>query len=128
VDLLRLDVAIEDVSRAFDEYNFSEARRRCIASSWGEFCDWYLEASKAALGSPIGCRQKATPGISRRLRREDKHARRDGLRARAHAALVHPFLPFITEELWHGLGFNADCRGAGDETIMYARWPKAARR
>nr|MBA2431930.1 class I tRNA ligase family protein [Chthoniobacterales bacterium] len=39
--------------------------------------------------------------------------------------LFHPYLPFITEELWHGLGFNADLpEGQGDQTIMFARWPQ----
>jgi valyl-tRNA synthetase len=39
--------------------------------------------------------------------------------------LFHPFLPFITEDLWHGLGYNQDLpAGQGGDTIMSARWPK----
>ena len=39
--------------------------------------------------------------------------------------LFHPFLPFITEELWHGLGFNADLPAdQGAHTIQFARWPQ----
>ena len=40
--------------------------------------------------------------------------------------LFHPFLPFITEELWHGMGYAADMpEGQGGQTIMFAPWPKA---
>ena len=39
--------------------------------------------------------------------------------------LFHPFLPFITEELWHGMGFNRDLpENQGGKTIMFASWPK----
>ena len=39
--------------------------------------------------------------------------------------MLHPFLPFITEELWHGMGYAEDMpEGQGGQSIMYAPWPK----
>ncbi|MGI8957808.1 MAG: class I tRNA ligase family protein, partial [Chthoniobacterales bacterium] len=49
--LLRLDAAIRAVTQALEEYNFSEAAQALYRFFWSEFCDWYLEASKASLGS-----------------------------------------------------------------------------
>ncbi len=124
--LLRLDVAIEEVSRAFDEYNFSEAAQALYRFFWGEFCDWYLEASKAALGSPIALPTNGDAGYlpPPSAQKVNTLAMLDFVLAHT-LRLFHPFLPFITEELWHGLGFNADLpAGQGAETIMYARWPK----
>ena len=48
--LLRLDAAIREVTDALDEYNFSDAAQALYRFFWSEYCDWYLEASKAALG------------------------------------------------------------------------------
>ncbi|HAO65534.1 MAG TPA: hypothetical protein DCR17_02445, partial [Verrucomicrobiales bacterium] len=40
--------------------------------------------------------------------------------------LFHPFLPFITEEIWNGMGFNGDLpKDQGGQTISFANWPKA---
>ena len=114
--LLRLDAAIRAVTQALDEYNFSEAAQALYRFFWSEYCDWYLEASKAALGQP-----DAKPPSSRKA---NTLAVIDFVLGHA-LRLFHPFLPFITEELWHGLGFNADLPDdQGEKTIQFARWPQ----
>jgi valyl-tRNA synthetase len=124
--LLRLDAAIQEVSRALEEYNFSQGAQRLYDFFWGEFCDWYLEASKAALGSPIAL---PTNGDAGHLpppspQKTNTLAVIDFVLAHT-LRLFHPYMPFITEELWHGLGFNADLpEGQGGRTIMFARWPQ----
>jgi len=110
--LLRLDEAIVEVSSALDEYRFSDAASGLYRFFWNEFCDWYLEASKASFTS------------SDEARKANSLAVIDFVLAHA-LRLFHPFLPFITEELWHGLGFNADLPDPqGGKTIMFAHWPK----
>ena len=109
--LLRLDAAIREVSLALDEYRFSDAAQTLYRFFWNEYCDWYLEASKAAL-------QAADPA-----RKANTLAVLDFVLAHT-LRLFHPFLPFISEELWHGLGFHVDLPAdQGGETIMFARWP-----
>ena len=110
--LLRLDQAIREVSDALATYNFATAMQTLYRFFWSEFCDWYLEASKAAFSSPDAARKASTLAVidfvlSHTLR------------------LFHPFLPFITEELWHGLGYSADLpENQGGKTIMFANWPR----
>ena len=114
--LLRLDAAIRAVTQALDEYNFSEAAQALYRFFWSEYCDWYLEASKAALGLP-----DAEPPSARKA---NTLAVIDFVLGHT-LRLFHPFLPFITEELWHGLGFNADLPAdQGANTIQFARWPQ----
>jgi valyl-tRNA synthetase len=113
--LLRLDHAIRAVTVALEDYNFSEAAQSLYRFFWSEFCDWYLEASKAALG--FSGEGEMTPRKTNTLAVIDfilGHTLR----------LFHPYMPFITEELWHGLGFNADLPNEqGGTTIQFARWP-----
>jgi valyl-tRNA synthetase len=111
--LLRLDAAIREVSLALDEYRFSDAAQTLYRFFWSEYCDWYLEASKAALQGGDSARKANTLAVI------------DFVLAHT-LRLFHPFLPFISEELWHGLGFHADLPDdQGGETIMFARWPAA---
>lgn len=110
--LLRLDRAIREVTEALETYHFNEATQVLYRFFWSEYCDWYIEASKAVLQGNDEPRKANTLAVidfvlSNTLR------------------LFHPFLPFITEELWHGLGYNNDLpKMQGGSTIMYARWPK----
>ncbi len=110
--LLRLDAAIGEVTAALEGYQFSEAAQALYRFFWTEFCDWYLEASKAALfGGDEALKANTLAVLDFVL----GHTLR----------LFHPFMPFITEELWHGLGYERDLpEGQGGKTIMYARWPQ----
>ena len=109
--LLKLDAAIRDVSIALNEYKFSEATATLYRFFWNEYCDWYIEACKAVFFG-TDAKQKANTlavidfVLSHTIR------------------MFHPFLPFITEELWHGMGYSTDMpENQGGKTIMNAPWP-----
>jgi valyl-tRNA synthetase len=110
--LFNLDETIRGLTNALKEYKFNEATQILYRFFWNGFCDWYLEAAKATFFGN-DARQKANTLavmdfiLSNILR------------------LFHPFLPFITEELWNSLGYNFDLpANQGGKTIMFASWPK----
>jgi valyl-tRNA synthetase len=110
--LLRLNTAINEVTTALEEYRFSDATSTLYRFFWSEYCDWYVEASKAVLQGSDNKRKANTVAVIDFIL---GHTLR----------LFHPFLPFITEELWHGMGFNADMpENQGGKSIMFAPWPK----
>lgn len=110
--LLRLDTAIREINGAFAEYRFNEVTQTLYRFFWGEFCDWYLEATKAvSFGGNAEQKTNTLAVIDFVL----SHMLR----------LFHPFLPFITEELWHDMGYNEDLPAdQGGNSIMFANWPK----
>ena len=110
--LLQLDQAISEVSLALEEYRFSDATSALYRFFWSEYCDWYVESTKAAFyGEDEARKANALAVIDFVL---------------AHTLrLFHPFMPFITEELWAGLGYNGELPDdQGGKTIMFAHWPK----
>ncbi len=110
--LLRLNTAIAEVSTALEEYRFSDATATLYRFFWSEYCDWYVEASKAVLQGSDAKRKENTLAVIDFVLGQTLR-------------LFHPFLPFITEELWHGMGFNADLpENQGGKSIMFAVWPK----
>jgi valyl-tRNA synthetase len=110
--LLRLDQAIREIDADFAEYRFTEVTQTLYRFFWSEYCDWYVEASKAVLQGQDAARKANTLAVIDLVL---SHTLR----------LFHPFLPFITEELWRGLGYDRDLpAGQGGDTIMYACWPK----
>ncbi|MES2735032.1 MAG: valine--tRNA ligase [Verrucomicrobiota bacterium] len=110
--LLRLNTAIAEVTTALEEYRFSDATATLYRFFWSEYCDWYVEASKAVLQGADEKRKANTLAVI-------DFVLGNTLR------LFHPFLPFITEELWHGMGFNEDLpENQGGKSIMFAPWPK----
>jgi valyl-tRNA synthetase len=109
--LLKLDQAIREVTQAFTDYRFSDATSTLYRFFWSEYCDWYVEASKAAFF-----------GDDAKLK-ANKLAVIDFVLGNM-IRLFHPFLPFITEELWHDMGYSADMPAdQGGTTIMTAAWP-----
>lgn len=99
----RLDRVVEVVSRALDQYAIDEAAQVLYDFAWSELCDWYLEVSKLALGHGVG-REAAQYTLWRTME--------------TTARLLHPFMPFLTEELWQALPH----RGT---SVMLAPWPTA---
>jgi valyl-tRNA synthetase len=102
--LSRLSRTAADVSQALDAYRFNDAAATLYRFVWHEFCDWYLEAIKPALQGKhaAGAREAALAVLGRVLQ--------DTL------ILLHPFIPFVTEEIWHKLPET-------DGSIMRAAFP-----
>jgi valyl-tRNA synthetase len=104
--LARLNRAIAEVTRALDEYRYNEGAQVIYHFIWHEFCDWYLELIKASLyhsdASQRAITQKTLVYVL------DKTLK-----------LLHPFMPFITEEIWQQLPH------AG-ESIMVAEYPEVS--
>jgi len=114
--LLKLNAAIEEITDAFESYNFSIATQAIYRFFWSEYCDWYVEASKAILN--------AEGGTGNAERKANTLAVIDFVLSHL-LRLFHPFLPFVTEELWHGMGYSTDMPDdQGGKTIMNAPWPK----
>jgi len=117
--LLKLDQALQEITTAFTEYRFNEVTQTLYRFFWNEYCDWYVEASKAILS--MGAK---TPAGESDRRRANTIAVIDFVLSHT-LRLFHPFLPFITEELWQGMGYSLDMpQDQGGKTIMFAPWPK----
>jgi valyl-tRNA synthetase len=110
--LLKLQAALQELEIAFKEYNFSQAAQALYRFFWSEYCDWYVEACKAVF---FGTDE---------AKKTHKVAVMDFILSHT-IRLFHPFMPFITEELWNSMGYNQDLPdGQGGRTIMNAPWPK----
>jgi len=87
----RLLSTTREVDRQFQQFEFSAAAQQLYGFFWNDFCDWYVEGSKARLQAPDT--------------RANCLAIQD-LVLRQTLLLLHPFIPFITEELWSQLGYG----------------------
>ena len=102
--------AVNDVTRTIEEFRFNEAANACYEFVWNKFCDWYIELAKPLFGG------------------EDEAAKAE---TRATAAftldqilkLLHPFMPFVTEELWAQTGQNGEQR---NKMLIISSWPELA--
>jgi valyl-tRNA synthetase len=107
----QLSRALEDVETAFRDYRFDFAATALYELTWYEYCDWYLELTKPVLQS-----ESASTAQKDGARRTLVEVLEALLRA------LHPFMPFITEEIWQRTAALAGKRG---ETVMLAPWPQA---
>ncbi|MBI3733954.1 MAG: valine--tRNA ligase [Chloroflexi bacterium] len=111
----RLNRTIADVTRLMDDYQFGQAGTLAYEFLWSEYCDWYVELSKSALSDGDAAHQRRalatlTNVLDRSLR------------------LLHPFVPFVTEEVWQHLKGMAGPLGRGwPEALIIADWPTPGR-
>jgi valyl-tRNA synthetase len=113
--LSRLNSIVKDVQAALVEYRFNDAASALYQFIWHEYCDWYLELSKSALNQEKGsAERKATQTVL-------VHIFETALR------LLHPIMPFITEEIWQRIPEEVRSQESGvrRESIMVAPWPVA---
>jgi valyl-tRNA synthetase len=104
--LARIGQLSREVSEALEEYRFNDAAGSCYQFVWHEFCDWYLEMAKLGIYSD-----------DERLKANTKAVLADVLKT--ILKLLHPFMPFITEEVWQLLPGN-------DMSIMVADFPEVS--
>jgi valyl-tRNA synthetase len=106
--LTRLGETVEQVTQALEDYRFNEAAGTLYSFTWNSFCDWYIELSKEALHGGDAAAQRRVQGVLFTVLEQ-------------LLRLLHPFMPFITEEIWQAL---PGTRPAA--SLMLAAWPAAA--
>jgi valyl-tRNA synthetase len=99
----RLNRATREITSYLENFEFGQAARVIYDFLWDDFCDWYIELAKVRLKSSSE-REQAI--VLRTL----VDVEQDALK------LLHPFMPFVTEELWHALPHQGD-------SIMVTQWP-----
>ena len=112
--LSRLGSTINSVNEALDQYRFDLASQALYEFIWHEFCDWYLELAKPALQAPNA---DSDPACANATRHTLAHV------LEASCRLLHPFVPFITEEIWQQVKASA---GVAGDSISTQPWPVAA--
>jgi valyl-tRNA synthetase len=104
----RYAVAAEEVNKALGDYKFNDAASILYSFTWHEFCDWYIELSKENLYGDNDSVRKATQTVLFTVL--------EGL-----LRMLHPILPFVTEEIWHALPGEREA-----DSIMQMAYPTTA--
>jgi valyl-tRNA synthetase len=102
------NMAVKNVNAALEEYRFNEAANLIYEFWWNEFCDWYLELVKQRIYSKDPASGESSDAAKQVL----YYVLKNGLR------LLHPFMPFITEEIWSIIKVD------GETDIMVSQWPE----
>ena len=104
----RLAETVSTVNTALETYRFHEAAQGVYQFFWGDFCDWYIEWVKPELQNPD--RARATVAWKNLFAGFDGALR-----------LLHPFMPFLTEELWHQLPQKPGAKSIALDSFPEAR-------
>ena len=106
--LSRFNRTVEDVTRALNGFRLGDAQEYVHDFIWNEFCDWYIEIAKIRLRD-LSDSPSPAPVLAQVL---------DGA-----LRLLHPFMPFITEEIWQSLMQRMPASGDRPDSIMVAPYP-----
>jgi len=105
--LAKLSEAVRNTEANLEKHRFNDAALAMYDFMWHHFCDWYVEYSKSAFRGDDPQRKLEVEQVMNYI-------------FSSAIRLLHPFIPFITEELWSGMGYNTV-----HESIQRAPWPKA---
>jgi valyl-tRNA synthetase len=97
-----------EVTRLMEEYQFGEAGRQLFEFFWSEYCDWYVEIAKIQLQDPA--QRERTAQILRGV-------------LDASLRLLHPFMPYVTEEIWQHLCADVPEGERPASALIVAPWP-----
>ncbi|WP_439548555.1 valine--tRNA ligase [Falsiroseomonas sp.] len=98
--------AVAEATAALEAYRFDEYANACYRFAWGGFCDWFLEFAKPVLNGTDEAAKAEVKGAA-------QHVFGTILK------MLHPAMPYITEELWHLFGYGPEC------TLIRETWPGA---
>jgi valyl-tRNA synthetase len=105
--LTRSQKVTAEVTQFLEQYDLGAAASLLYEFLWNEYCDWYIEFSKPRLYQKENdLERRATQAVLTRILRQTME-------------LLHPFMPFLTEEIWQALPSQG-------ESIMIAKWPEAS--
>ena len=104
--LAKLNETIAACTESLERFRFNDTAKALYEFFWHQFCDWYVESSKQVFYGEDPAKKQQVLTVMH-------YAFSNALR------LLHPIMPFLTEELWTGMGYNGK-----HETIMRAPWPK----
>ncbi|MFC4618154.1 valine--tRNA ligase [Camelliibacillus cellulosilyticus] len=107
--LKRLNDTIQHVTRHFDRYDFGEAGRKLYGFIWDDFCDWYIEMAKIHLYGDDETAKNMTKSVL--VYTLDQTLR-----------LLHPLMPFVTEEIWQHLPHRGETIMRQDWPVVHAKW------
>lgn len=104
--IAKLHKAIDGCNDNLERFRFNDVAKEVYDFLWHHFCDWYIESSKQVFFGDDEARKAEVAKVIH-------HVFSSALR------LLHPLMPFVTEELWHGMGY-----ATLSDSIMNAPWPK----